>query len=118
MNPVAVPPCWPGAARSTRGTAFRALLVPCQPPVPDAPGLSFDHLAGRRRWSGAVLPENASHANLIDAHEPTVAGDIGRQYRDEPAFDPTLPWYGHGSVLSRLYYTQTANRAHNPAEKP
>src|SRR6266567_731855 len=116
MNPVAVPPRRPAVARSTRGTAFRALLVPCQPPVRDAPGRSFDHLIGRRRWCG--VPENASRANLIDAREPTVAGDIGRQYRDEPAFDPALPWYGHGSVLSRLYYTQTANRAHNPAEKP
>src|SRR6266536_1861502 len=54
---------------------------------------SFDHLTGRRRWCGAVLPENVSRANLIDAHEPTVAADIGRQDRDEPAFDPTLPWY-------------------------
>jgi len=40
--------------------------------------------------------ENVSRANLIDAHEPTVAGDIGGQDRDEPAFDPTLPWYADG----------------------
>ncbi len=52
-------------------------------------------------------PGERRRANLIDAHEPTVAGDIGRQYRDEPAFDPTLPWYGHGNVLSRLCYTET-----------
>ncbi len=52
------------------------------------------HLTGRRRWCG--VPENVSRANLIDAHEPTVASDIGGQDRDEPAFDPTLPWYADG----------------------
>src|SRR6266699_5883840 len=108
MNPVAVPPRRPAVARSTRGTAFRALLVPCQPPVRDAPGRSFDHLTGRWRQSGAVLPENASRANLIGSNEPTVAGDIGRQYRGEPAFGPVLSRSGHGAPLASFYTKPSA----------
>ena len=61
---------------------------------------SFDHLVGRRRGSGAVLPENASRANLIDAYEPTV-GAIGRQDCCEPAFDPVFSRSGHRAALWR-----------------
>ena len=62
---------------------------------------SFDHLVGRRRGSGAVLPENASRANLIGSNEPTVAADIGRQYRSEPAFGPVVSRSGHRAALWR-----------------
>src|SRR6266516_7305305 len=55
MNPVAVPAYRPGAALYARGTAFCALLVPCQPSGPGAPGRSFDYLVG-----GFVMPERRS----------------------------------------------------------
>src|SRR6266567_3254733 len=59
------------------------------------------HLTGRRRWCG--VPENVSRANLIDAHEPTVASDIGGQDRDEPETSVSRPRNssGNGAGLSR-----------------
>src|SRR6266542_5989300 len=111
MNLVAVPLCRPGVARSTRGTAFRALLVPCQLPVRDAPGLSFDHLAGRRRRFGAVALGAPCSARLVSPHQPDVASHIGRQDGCKSALDTVLPRSGHGAPFGH-HSTPPPARAH------
>src|SRR6266536_712978 len=50
--------------------------------------------------SRPVLAESLGRAGLIGAHQPAVSGDIGGQDGRKPAFDPVLPWSGHGPALS------------------
>ena len=37
---------------------------------------------------GAVFAEDASGADLVEPHQPRITGDVGGQYRRQPAFDP------------------------------
>jgi hypothetical protein len=59
----------------------------------DTPGVFRYHCVGHN----AVLAQNAGGAYFIEPHKTRVAGDVGSQYRRQPALDPDWPFLHHTS---------------------